>query len=62
MNSAQIFIEMLQYPNAPKIYRELRKLYKTIGKPHESDAFSYLLEYKFKEITDDNDNNSGEEP
>ncbi len=54
MELTQIFLEMLNYPNSPKVYRVMRDLYKKMGKDHESKAFSYLLEVKFKELSDDN--------
>lgn len=54
MELPQIFIEMLQYPNAPKVYRLLRDFYNKAGKIHESKAFAKLLEIKFNELQDDN--------
>lgn len=58
MNPSQIFLEMLQYPNSPKVYRDLRDLYLKLGKHHESKAFSHLLEVKFKELSNDNNTNT----
>lgn len=57
MELTQIFLEMLNYPNSPKVYRAMRDLYKKMGRGHESKAFSYLLEVKFKELPDDNNTN-----
>lgn len=51
---------MLQYPNSPKVYRALRDMYQNMGKHHEAQAFKYLLEIKFKELSDDNNNNTNE--
>lgn len=56
MNLVENFLEMLQYPNSPKVYRRMRDIYKQIGMTHESKAFSHLLEIKFKELSNDNDN------
>lgn len=49
MSFANVFFEMLQYPNSPKPYRELKSLYTQIGKLHEAKAFTHLLEAKFNE-------------
>lgn len=58
MELYKIFIEMLQYPNSPKVYRNMRDFYDKVGKSHEAKAFSYLLEMKFNELqNDDNDFN-----
>lgn len=58
MNPSQIFLEMLQYPNSPRVYRDLKDLYFKLGKGYESKAFNYLLEVKFKELNNDYDINS----
>jgi hypothetical protein len=44
-----VFFEMLQYPNSPKPYRELKTIYFQLGKVHEANAIAYLLETKFNE-------------
>jgi hypothetical protein len=58
MEIRNIFFEMLQYPNSPKVYRQLRDAYKEIGKTYESQAFSHLLEVRYKELNNDNDTSS----
>lgn len=62
MEPIQVFLEMLQYPNSPKVYRSLRDLYHQIGKSHESKAFSHLLEVKFNELPDDNNTDTHQRP
>jgi hypothetical protein len=58
MKLTEIFFELLQYPNSPKPYRQMRDLYRKMGKIHESNAFTHLLEVKFKKLPDDNNNNN----
>lgn len=60
MKISEIFIEMLQYPNSPKIYRNIRNFYRQIGKEHEAKAFAKLLEERYKEL-DDNDGDFDQE-
>ncbi len=62
MELTQVFLEMLQYPNSPKVYRAMRDLYRKMGKLHESKAFSHLLEVKFKELPDDNNTDTRQKP
>jgi hypothetical protein len=54
MEITHIFLDMIQYPNSPKVYRGIRDLYKKLGKTHESKAFSHLLEVKYNELQDHN--------
>jgi hypothetical protein len=62
MELAQVFLEMLQYPNSPKVYRAIRDLYRQMGRPHESKAFSHLLEVKFNELPEDNNPDTRQKP
>lgn len=55
MKLSNIYFDMLQYPNSPKIYRALKDLYQELGKQHESKAFLYILETRYKELNNDND-------
>ena len=52
MEIYQILLAILDKPNVPKFYRELRQHYQTIGMLHEASAISHLIEKKF----DKNDN------
>lgn len=56
MTPLHFFIQLLDKPHAPKIYRELRDAYQKQGKNNEAEAFSSLLEKKFGK-TDDQFNN-----
>lgn len=58
MDIQKVFLNMLQYPNSPKTYRELRDLYNKLGRSHEAKAFDYLIEVKFNGSRDNNDNNN----
>jgi hypothetical protein len=44
----QILIHLLEKPNAPKFYRELRDHYVAQGMIHESEAINQLLQQKFE--------------
>jgi len=55
MTIVEAYLEMLKYPNSPKPYRVIRDFYKKMGRTHESEAFSHLIEMKFKELNDNHD-------
>ena len=46
-NLPKLFLEMLQYPSSPRVYRGLRDFYHKIGKVRESEAFAHLLEARY---------------
>ncbi len=48
----QSYLEMLQFPNSPKVYRELRRHYRQLGKHHEAEAFTHLLKVRYNEMPD----------
>jgi hypothetical protein len=62
MEITQLFLEMLQYPNSPKIYREMRDMYFRSGKLQESKAFAHLLEIRYKELSNDNNTDTNQKP
>jgi hypothetical protein len=47
MDLAQIFHSLLDKPNVPKFYRELRLYYLEKNMLHEASAIGFLLENKF---------------
>lgn len=51
---SNIYLNLIKNPFIPKIYRELRDYYKSIGMDNESNAFVYLLKIKYNEIYDTN--------
>lgn len=48
MEIYQILLAILDKPNVPKFYRELRQYYQTIGMLHEASAVGHLIENKFE--------------
>jgi hypothetical protein len=48
MDIYQILLAILEKPNVPKFYRELRCYYQKIGMLQEADAIEYLIESKFE--------------
>jgi len=48
MEIYQILLAILDKPNVPKFYRELRNHYQTAGMLHEVSAISHLIENKFE--------------
>ena len=56
MDIYQIFLALLDKPDAPKFYRELRNYYKTIGLLNEASAIDHLIENKFKKNENSSDN------
>lgn len=58
MEIYQILLAILDKPDAPKFYRELRNHYQTNGMQHEASAISYLIEKKF----DKKDDNTFNDP
>ena len=61
MEIYQILLAILDKPDVPKFYRELRDYYQKIGKANEVSAVSYLIENKFEKkdaikLDDSNDN------
>jgi len=57
MEIYQILLAILDKPDVPKFYRELRQHYQTIGMEHEASAISHLIEKKFekKDVSTPND-------
>lgn len=47
MEIYQILLAILDKPNVPKFYRELRNHYQTIGMQQEASAISHLIEKRF---------------
>jgi hypothetical protein len=50
MEIYKILIAILDKPNVPKFYRELRNHYQKNGLFNEAAAISHLIEKKFNEI------------
>lgn len=48
MEAYQILVSLLDKPNVPKFYRELRKYYQSKGLLHEAAAIGHLIEKKFE--------------
>lgn len=61
MDIFHILAAILDKPNAPKFYRELRDYYKNNGMLNNASAVDYLIESRFKKKddipTNDSDNN-----
>lgn len=45
----EIIINIINYPNAPRFYRQLRDYLKNKNRENEYEAIIYLLKEKFKE-------------
>ena len=58
MDVYKVLINLLDKPDAPKFYRELRNYYQTKGLVHEATALDYLLEIKFQKKDDNSSDNS----
>ena len=56
MDIYQIFLELLDKPDAPKFYRELRNYYQNNNLLNEALAIDYLIENKFKKNENSIDN------
>lgn len=52
MNVYEILVAILEKPNVPKFYRELRDHYQTKGMMHEASAIAHLIEKKFEKKDD----------
>ena len=50
MSISDIFAKLIDRPNTPKVYRELRDYYKSAGLSDEANAFTYLLKELFHEL------------
>lgn len=63
MEIYQILLEILNKPDAPKFYRELRNYYQNNNLTHEASAISYLIENKFekKDVDFNNSHNNKEQ-
>lgn len=61
MNPYQIIVDILDKPNVPKHYRQLKEYYSNCSMQNEALAVDYLLEKKFgknNETSDDSFDNS----
>jgi hypothetical protein len=56
MELHEIFLAILDKPDVPKFYRELRNHYQSINKLQEASAISYLLKKKFEKKDESIDN------
>lgn len=56
MDIYQIFLAILDKPDAPKFYRELRDYYKNNNLLNEASAIDHLIENKFKKNENSIDN------
>lgn len=53
-----LYLELLKFPNSPKVYRELEAYYAKNNKPKEAMAFRNLLLTRFNEIPSLHDHNA----
>lgn len=61
MEIYQILFSLLEIPDSPKYYRELRDYYKKANLENEADAIDYLIKEKFEKtnvLPADNPDNS----
>jgi len=63
MEIYQILISLLERPDSPKYYRELRDYYQKLGLENETEAITYLIERKFnnKDVFSVDDSNNSDE-
>jgi hypothetical protein len=54
----ELYLELIKFPDSPKVYRDLKEYYAEIGKPYEAKAFEYLLSTRHNEIPTLNDYSS----
>ena len=47
MDLFELFVEMLNKPDAVRVYRDLQKCYKDLALLDESAAIAHLIEHKF---------------
>ena len=47
----KFYLFLLEYPNSPKAYRQLRDLYHKLNRPHEAQAFNTLLEHRYAHLS-----------
>lgn len=52
MDIFQILVRLLEKPDVPKFYRQLREAYQSQNKLHEAEAIGYLIEKKFGKINE----------
>ena len=62
MEIYQIFLAILDKPDVPKFYRELRSHYQNNGMSQEASAIDHLIEKKFgkKDVSVNNSHNNQE--
>lgn len=53
-----LYVELLKFPNSPKVYRELEAYYLNNNKLQIAKAFNHLLSVRFNETPVLYDNNS----
>lgn len=58
MNIYQIIVNIIEKPNVPKFYREIKKYYFDNKLINESEAYDFLIQEKFGKNNENPNNNS----
>jgi len=58
MNIYQIIVNIIEKPNVPKFYREIKKYYFDNKLINESEAYDFLIQEKFGKNNESTNNNS----
>lgn len=56
MEIYEIILSILEKPDVPKFYRELKNVYQSNKMIHEAEAIDYLIEKRFKKNDNDSPN------
>lgn len=47
-----LYLEMLKFPNSPKVYRDLAKYHANLQQLEQANAFIHLLKIRFDQLPD----------